>query len=98
MLRKLNVTSTPRKLEAHIKQTLLAGVNREQFIFKGVNFTQKSRLASISFDINRVLALLKKQNVSRLIQRTLALQSTSGFQLELFLKKGGFSLTLLLSQ
>ena len=48
-----------RKLESHMKQTLLPEINLNVF-FSCINFYSKLRLAVLNSDMNSVVAILKK--------------------------------------
>ena len=50
-----------RKFESQIKQTLLAGVKLNIHFFMQQKFTQKRRLASANWDMNRVVAIQKNR-------------------------------------
>ena len=54
--------------ESHREQTLVAVVKLNILVYAKI-FTQESGLASLNCDMNRVLAVQKEQNFSRLIQR-----------------------------
>ena len=58
LLRKLNVTSTPKNRVA-FKPNLVG--ESSVGIFDGVNFTQKLRLANAKYGMNRVLAIFKNR-------------------------------------